>query len=120
MRLLFALSLPVAALAAPLAAQTAAERQSHAAQCFLAMSAANGSATNAAARDAARIGMLFFTAELIGIDPGIDLTAAARRELPSLTKERVQALIPQCGREMQAHERRIADVGKGLKPAPRR
>jgi hypothetical protein len=115
MRLLLAL-IALLGLATPATAQ-AADRRAHAVQCFLAMSAANGAATSATARDAARLGMLFFTAELVGMEPGIDLTAAARAELPGLTRAKVQALIPQCGAEMQAHERQIAAVGKGLKPA---
>jgi hypothetical protein len=114
MRLLLA-SVLILGLAAPAGAQTETERRSHATQCLLAMSAANGSATNDTARGAAKIGMLFFAAELFGMDPNIDLTASARAELPSLTRDKVQTLIPQCGSEMHRVEGQIAEIGKGLK-----
>jgi hypothetical protein len=114
MRLLLAAILILTA--APASAQSVGARRSHAMQCLLSMSAASGAATSATARDAAKIGMLFFAAELFGMDPAIDLTATARAELPSLTRARAQTLVRQCGAEMQAKERQIAAIGTGLKP----
>lgn len=119
MRLLLAPALIVSVLtsgfAAPAEAQAVAQRRSHAVQCLMAMSAASGSTTNPTARDAAKIGMLFFGAQLSGIDPDLDLTAAVRAELPSLNRDKLQALIPQCGAEIHAKERQIAQIGAGLR-----
>ena len=113
MRLLLATIVAVS-LSAPATAQTAAERQAHAVQCLLAMSAANGAATDATAEGAAKIGMLFFAGEVFGMDPNVDLTAAARAQLPGLSRSKLQSLIPLCGAEMHARQRQISAIGPAL------
>jgi len=115
--LVFAAGLALPALS-PAAAELAEERQVHSMQCLLAMSAANGGAPDATARDAAKIGMLFFAGQLSGLDPDLDLPAAARAQLPVLTREKLQALIPQCGAEMRQRQAQLAALGPALKRNP--
>jgi hypothetical protein len=108
-------SLIASVSAANAAAQPAPDRRVHSVQCLLAMAAANGAAQDPKAAAAARLGMVFFAAQLFGIDPGIDLAAAARTQLPSLNKQRLQALIPACGAELNRREQQIAGMGAQLK-----
>jgi hypothetical protein len=120
MRALLALTLSLV-LAVPASAQSA-NRQTHAVQCLMAMSVANGAASrgaaaNPTAAEAAKLGMLIFTAELIGMNPNLDLTAAVRGQLAAFTRERLQALLPQCGTEIQTVHRRLSAIGDGLKQA---
>jgi hypothetical protein len=111
-----ALALAVGLTASAATAQPAPDRRAHSVQCLLAMAAANGAAANPRAGAAARLGMVFFAAQLFGMDPDIDLAAAARTQLPALNKQRLQALIPTCGAEMNRREQQIAAMGGQLKP----
>jgi hypothetical protein len=108
-------SLIASVSASGVAAQPAPDRRAHSVQCLLAMAAANGAAQTPQAGAAARLGMVFFAAQLFGMDPGIDLAAAARTQLPALNKQRLQALIPLCGTEMNRREQQIAAMGAQLK-----
>jgi len=99
--------------AVPAFAAAADERRKHNVQCLVAASFAS-EAVEGQQKVALTMAALFFSGQVFGSDPDIDLLSAAKSEAAAMTSEKVSALLVECGAEMARRGKQLSDVGKAL------
>ena len=113
MRIIKILGLGMLVAAAPAPGDAPSASLRHNLQCLVATSIAGGSVPTDQ-QQGLQMAVLFFSGAVFGADPNIDLPAAVRSEMKDMTPTKVQALLAECGAEMQNRGKQLTDLGRTL------